>query len=83
MVRKRRILLILVMFIMVPFLYSNEAKIDSLINQLDNVPEQDRVHILNELGKMYWGISSEKTLEYSKQALELSQKIIPNPNIIK
>ncbi|MCK4696150.1 MAG: tetratricopeptide repeat protein [Candidatus Cloacimonetes bacterium] len=75
MVRKRKILLILVMCIMVSFLYSNEAKIDSLINQLDNVPEQDRVHILNELGKMYWGISSEKTLEYSKQALELSRKL--------
>ena len=49
--------------------------IDSLVQNLDLVSGKEKVHLLNKIGKAYWGISTEKTLEYSNSALKLSQEL--------
>ena len=53
----------------------SQASIDSLETLLKIVSNREKVEILNELAKEYKSSLPEKTLEYSKQALELSQKI--------
>ena len=52
----------------------SQTKIDSLKNQLKIVNKNEKIDILNELSKLYYEISPQKTIEYGNQALELSQK---------
>ena len=53
----------------------SQANIDSLETQLKIVSSKEKVEVLNELAKEYKSSLPEKTMEYGKQALELSQKI--------
>ena len=50
-------------------------EIDSLKALLKNVSSEEKVEVLNELSKAYFGISPEKILEFGNQALELSEKL--------
>ncbi len=52
----------------------SQTKIDSLENQLKIVIKTEKIDILNELSQHYCEISPQKTIEYSNQALELSQQ---------
>ena len=57
---KKLIIFISAIFLIGP-LFCNEAIEDSLLSLLDHSPNEQKVHILNELGKLYWGESTEKT----------------------
>ena len=52
----------------------SQTKIDSLENQLKIVNKNEKIDILNELSQLYYETSPQKTIEYSNQALELSQQ---------
>ncbi|MBN2460905.1 MAG: tetratricopeptide repeat protein [Candidatus Cloacimonetes bacterium] len=54
---------------------AQDTYIDSLESKLEVTEGKDRVLLLNELGKAYWGISSEKTIQFSEQALKLSKEM--------
>lgn len=56
------------------FLFSAE-KIEELEKKLPTVSGKEKVEVLDELARAYREISPQKTLEYSKEALELSQKL--------
>jgi len=71
----KKIIVIALMIFLLGSLSCNEAILDSLLNKLENSSEEQRVHILNELGKVYWGESSDKTFEYSRKALDLALEI--------
>jgi len=73
--KKNKIYVILFVILLWGTLYCNEAAEDSLLAQLDLAGKDDKVHILNELGKLYWGTSSEKTFEYSRRALDLAREV--------
>lgn len=51
------------------------SKIDSLKSVLKNVSGKEKVEVLNELSKAYFGVSPEKILEFANQALELSEEM--------
>jgi diguanylate cyclase (GGDEF)-like protein len=50
-------------------------KIEELEKKLPTVSGKEKVLVLDELARAYREISPQKTLEYSKEALELSQKL--------
>jgi signal transduction histidine kinase/Tfp pilus assembly protein PilF len=56
-------------------LFSEQTKLDSLKSLAESSSGKEKVQYLNEIGKQYWGDSSDKTLLYSEEALELSKKI--------
>ena len=68
-------IIVLSFVLLVTSLVAVDARVDSLKNKLLNADSREKVHLYNELGKLYWGVSSEKTHEYSNLALELSQNI--------
>ncbi|HHE38235.1 MAG TPA: tetratricopeptide repeat protein [Candidatus Cloacimonetes bacterium] len=70
--RKYTIIFLSVFFTFV--LYSDTSIIDSLKNKIKITTGKEQIHLLNELGKAYWGIDPEKTFEYSNQALKLSKQ---------
>ncbi len=53
----------------------SQANIDSLETQLEIVSGKERIEVLNELVKAYDTVSYIKSLDYAKQALELTKKI--------
>ncbi len=72
----RLLVLILFLFIFsnaVPAMYIN-TKIDSLNSLLKTSTDSEKTEILNELSNAYDTISYDKSLEYAKQALELTKK---------
>jgi signal transduction histidine kinase/allophanate hydrolase subunit 1 len=71
----KKILIIAILLIFSALLICNEAVVDSLTKLLGNSPDRQKVHILNELGKVYWGESSEETFRYSRDAHELAKRI--------
>ena len=71
----KKILCILFLLTLTLTLFSQNEKIDSLKNELQRIPEKEKVQILNELGKAFWGINPEKTIEYGTQALNLAKKL--------
>ena len=52
----------------------SQTKIDSLETQLKKVTENEKILILNELAKAYSENSPQKTIDYGKEALELSKQ---------
>lgn len=52
----------------------SQADIDSLETQLEIVSGEERIEILNKLVKVYDTVSYTKSLNYAKQALELTKK---------
>jgi signal transduction histidine kinase/Tfp pilus assembly protein PilF len=72
----RLLILILFLFIFanaVPAVYIN-TKIDSLNSLLKTSTDPEKIEIFNELSKAYDTISYDKSLDYAKQALELTKK---------
>ncbi len=72
----RLLISILFLFIFsnaVPAVYIN-TKIDSLNSLLKTSTESEKIEIFNELSKAYDTISYDKSLDYAKQALELTKK---------
>lgn len=57
--------------------YAQTQKIDSLRNQLTSIvaESQQRVDLLNEAGYEYWIVNPEKSIEYGKEALNLSEEL--------
>ncbi len=73
----RLLVLILFLFISsnaVPAMYIN-TKIDSLNSLLNTSTDSVKIEIFNELSKAYDTISYDRSLDYAKQALELTKKI--------
>ncbi|KQC11867.1 MAG: hypothetical protein APR54_10440 [Candidatus Cloacimonas sp. SDB] len=69
------IIIISLCFFVTTVLFSYNSQVDSLQNLLEISGDKQKVHILNELGKLYWGESSESTFKYSREAYELAQRI--------
>ncbi len=53
----------------------SQTRIDSLETQLTTVKGEERIEVLNELVKAYEAVSYMISLDYAKQALELTKKI--------
>ena len=53
----------------------SKSKIDSLTEKLKIADGLEKSKILNELSAEYWGISTAKSLEYAKEALNLAKEI--------
>lgn len=51
--------------------------IDSLQNQLEIVTENNetRIDLLNQIGYSYWVVDSQKSVDFGKQALKLSEEL--------
>lgn len=71
----KKIVLSFLLLIIPLILLGDQTKVDSLKGLLQTSPDKEKVHILNELGKLYWGESSAETYNYSNQAYELARKI--------
>jgi tetratricopeptide (TPR) repeat protein len=69
-----KFLFFLIILILSTNLFS-QANIDSLETQLKIVNDKERIEVLNELVKAYDTISYIKSLDYAKQALELTIKL--------
>ncbi|MEA2096362.1 MAG: tetratricopeptide repeat-containing sensor histidine kinase [Candidatus Cloacimonadota bacterium] len=63
------------LLLMLPLNLFAQTKIDSLETQLKIVDNKKKVEVLNELAQAYKSNLPEKTMDYGKQALELSKKI--------
>ncbi len=61
-------------FFLIVFLISANTFIDSLKNKIKTTTGREKIHLLNELGKTYWGVDSEKSFDYATQALKLSEE---------
>lgn len=77
------ILLFSIIFIINTTLCHTQTKIDSLETKLNTVTGKEKVDVLNELSKAYFGTSPEKILEFANQALELSEELDYNKGIAK
>ena len=71
---KKIIFLIIIFFTFCSFLFS-QTRLDSLQTQLEKATGLEKVDILNELAQDYLNASPQKAIEYSNQALKLSQEI--------
>ena len=63
------------LLLMLPLNLFVQTKIDSLETQLKIVDNKKKVEVLNKLAQAYKSNLPEKTMDYGKQALELSKKI--------
>ncbi len=56
---------------------NGQKNLDSLQTLLgqDNIPDMERVDVLNNLGYEHWIKDTEKSVEYGTQALELAEKL--------
>jgi len=70
----KKIISIISTIFLIYFLFADDSVIDSLKSKIKTTAGKEKIHLLNELGKTYWGLDSEKTFEYSNQALQLSEK---------
>ena len=52
-----------------------DAKVDSLVNLLENVPDTNKIEVLNKLVEVYDTISYAKSLGYALESLELTRKL--------
>lgn len=48
---------------------------DSLLQKINNTPESQQVELLNQLSKLYWTVSFEKSLQYATEALEIAERL--------
>ena len=71
---KKIIFLIIIFFTFCSFLFS-QTRLDSLQTQLEKATGLEKVDILYELAQDYLNASPQKAIEYSNQALKLSQEI--------
>lgn len=55
--------------------FINATSVDSLKTALENASETERVDILNELYREYWNNEPVKAYEYTKEALNLAEKL--------
>ncbi len=70
-------LLLLTIFLFVLFQSTVVAQddrriIDSLVHELRNVTENEKIAILNELSKLYWNYSLDSSFYYANEALSLA-----------
>ena len=71
----KKYLIILFIFLICTNLLISQIKIDSLKTQLEKASGEQKVEILNKLAKAYWDLAPNQSLEYSNQALKLSEKL--------
>lgn len=71
----KNIIIAILLLVSPLILCSEQTRLDSLKGLLETSPDKEKVHLLNEIGKIYWGESSEETYNYSNQAYELAKKI--------
>lgn len=68
-------LFVILILLLINCLWAVSTKEDSLKQELVDAKPRQKVQLYNELGKVYWGVSTKKTHEYSNIALELSRSI--------
>ena len=72
----KKVVLSIFLSLLIHISYSiDHNQIDSLENLLENLVDNQRVDMLNNLSYLYRGIASGKIIEYGKQALELSEDL--------
>lgn len=59
-------------------LCSGNEVIDSLKQQLNDVPESEKIEILNDLSRAHWSESLDKSIEYAQEALEIAERLNNN-----
>ena len=72
---KKYLIILFILFIYSSHLLFSQTKIDSLESQLEKAADIEKVEVLNELTKVYLNKSPQKALDYSNQALELSERL--------
>jgi len=65
-------IILLVLFQQVAIAQNERQKIDSLVLELRNVTENEKIGILNELSKLYWNYSLDSSFFYANEALSLA-----------
>jgi signal transduction histidine kinase/Tfp pilus assembly protein PilF len=55
--------------------FGQEQEIDSLLNLLPVSPDMKKIEILNDVSRLHWGISLEKSAEYAAEALQIAEEI--------
>ena len=68
-------ILIINLFLINNIIADNQQVIDSLLNELKHSSDNEQIKIYKALSNLYQGVSSEKSLEYSKKLLELAIKL--------
>jgi PAS domain S-box-containing protein len=73
---KSFLFLLIVLLVFCPHLFS-QTRIDSLETSLSRFTGTyiEKIVLLNEISKSYWSVSPQKTIEYGKQALEISDEL--------
>ncbi|MCK4421681.1 GGDEF domain-containing protein [candidate division WOR-3 bacterium] len=71
----KRFLCFFILVLIIPGFHISANDIEELEKKLQDVAGKERVEVLDKLAKAYREISPKKTLEYSKEALELSQEL--------
>jgi len=63
--------------------FSSENTINDLENKLSTAKDTEKIQILNELSEKYLDLSPHKSIDYSQEALKLSQKLKAQKEIIE
>ncbi len=71
----KKLILVFLICVNQIFLFADVVKIDSLENKLEITLGKEKVDILNELSKLYINKSTDKSLEYCKNAYELAKSL--------
>ncbi|MCD4820352.1 MAG: tetratricopeptide repeat protein [Candidatus Cloacimonetes bacterium] len=71
----KKVLTVIAFTVLISLLYSQNTKIDSLMNILKNTKKGHRVDILNQIAKEYWFEDTEQTIKYGNEALQLAKQL--------
>jgi len=70
----KKSLLILLIFLIQYILFAQNTEIDSLIKQVTQVKDTEKIEILNTLAGIYSKISPNDRIEFAEQSVKLSEK---------
>ena len=72
---KKIITIFLIIFLSSLNLFSQEEKIDSLLNIIPTLEGEKKIDDINLVSTLYWRLDKNISLKYAKTALELSTEI--------
>ena len=71
----KNVLGVYVFFTLAIACFGQEQVIDSLLNLLPGSSDIKKTEILNDLSRLHWGISLERSTEYASEALQIAEEI--------
>ena len=71
----KKAIFLLLLFISVNLLFTNNSKIDSLCTELELANDSEKIDILNILAGNYWELSPNERIPFAQQMLGLADKL--------